>query len=281
MSPGCTCVSFEACFRQTFTTASQSLDHVTTILPPRPPDAAKAKPVQAALPALSSGAESCGWDGVSFSVEVTFTRPIVPEWCPPPKPTKTLSDVLPGRQVFANADGIAVGNYKARLQCVCTIGTCSLMSCLISGHGLLLAGIAARLLREYVHCSQRAKESGLSVAPESLRQKLVFDLNRSGLYVSMKEQLRSCVLSIGKEKFDAGTTREMGPVCSKVYACMLDEMHSWLKQAAGTSVMGQSVAAHSAALLLALASECELVGDNRRAMQLHEERCTLQDDVLM
>lgn len=119
-SPGCTAFTFQASFEQTFSTA-KSLYPVSTILPQKAADAAKAKPVQQPLPASSSGVESCGWETTQFLVEVTFTRAILPAWCPPPKPTKPLSDILPERRDVENAGGSALGQYRAQLQRVYAI----------------------------------------------------------------------------------------------------------------------------------------------------------------
>lgn len=108
--------------------------------------------------------------------------------------------------------------------------------------------------------------------PDGLRQKLVFELNRSGLYVSMQEQLRSCVDAIGKEKFDCSSREQMIPFCSRLYGCMVDEMHSWLKHMTGQTIAGQPVPPGKVLQLASLASECELLGDAERAMRIHEER---------
>ena len=88
----------------------------------------------------------------------------------------------------------------------------------------------------------------------------------------MKEQLRDCVLAIGKEEFDAVSANEVTSVCSRIYACMLDEMHLWLQQATGQSGTRQDVGGGSATQMLSLATECEMMHENKRAMTLHEER---------
>lgn len=119
MSPGCKEIKFQACFQQTFTSMPNSGEPASTVLPPQPPDAPKAKPVQQALPALPSGAEACGWEDATFSVEVAFTQGILPEWRPPPKPSKTLSQILPDRPRSSNFGGGAEGQYKAKLQSKC------------------------------------------------------------------------------------------------------------------------------------------------------------------
>lgn len=88
----------------------------------------------------------------------------------------------------------------------------------------------------------------------------------------MKEQLRSCVDGIARHKFDANSHEDLLPACSKIYACMLDEMHTWLKQATGQPGVGHTLTGSQITQLLALASECEVVGNLQRAMQIHEER---------
>lgn len=116
MTPGCKQVSFQACFNHTFSAMCNTTDSIITVLPPRPTDAAKAKPVQQPLPALPSGAERCGWENITFSVELEFTQPIMPAWQPPPKPIKSLSEILPDRPSITHAGGSALGQYNEKLQ---------------------------------------------------------------------------------------------------------------------------------------------------------------------
>lgn len=134
------------------------------------------------------------------------------------------------------------------------------------------AGIGARLVKEHVRCHKEAGAQAVLKHPDGLRQKLVFELNRSGLYVNMQEQLRSCVDAIGKEKFDCSSREQMIPVCSKLYGCMVDEMHSWLKHVTGQTIAGHPVPAGAVLQLASLASECEILGNAERAMRIHEER---------
>lgn len=141
-------------------------------------------------------------------------------------------------------------------------------------HMIWLAGIGARLLNEYIQCRKEADAQGMRMQPDALRQKLVFELNRSGLYVRMKEELQTCVDAIGKEKFDSRSRDEMIPFCSKIYAYLLDEMHSWLKKVAGQSGIGQTMPTDTISQLVSLASEYEIVGEKERATRMHEERCT-------
>lgn len=137
------------------------------------------------------------------------------------------------------------------------------------------AGIGARLLNEYIQCRKAADLKGIGTQPDALCQTLVFELNRSGLYMSMKEELQTCVDAIGKEKFGSRSRDEMIPVCSKIYTYLLDEMHSWIKQVTGQTQVGQTMPADTVSQLVSLASEYEIVGEKEKATRMHEERCTL------
>lgn len=116
ISPGCCRIAFEVCFTQTFASFAAENGNVSSVLPPRPADAGKAKPVQQPLPPLHSGKEACGWQDVTFSVEITFTRPVLPAWKPPPKPAKSLSEVLPRHADKDQSRGNAIGQYTSKLQ---------------------------------------------------------------------------------------------------------------------------------------------------------------------
>lgn len=130
-------------------------------------------------------------------------------------------------------------------------------------------------MKEYVSCDMDAqKVFGRKLQPQELRKKLIFELNRSGLYVDMKEKLRESMQSIAREHFDAETSADIVPICSPLYAFMLDEIHASLNQAMG--VQGKA-AQHddcgASTELARIAVECEMQGDVVRAKVLYEQRC--------
>lgn len=51
--------------------------------------------VEAALKPGEGGVEACGWKGAEVTLTVSFTNPLVAAWKPPPKPAKTLRDLVP------------------------------------------------------------------------------------------------------------------------------------------------------------------------------------------
>ena len=116
--PGCKRLTAAVHFDKTFNTiASPTGDNPpVSMLPSKPPDAPKAKPIEAQMPAQASGEESCAWVGCKFQFEVSFTNPVVPEWRPPPKPSKSLHDILPKRSDQQLQGPAALGSYQSTLQ---------------------------------------------------------------------------------------------------------------------------------------------------------------------
>lgn len=145
-------------------------------------------------------------------------------------------------------------------------------------------GIINRLMKEYVSCDiESSKTLGRQLNPQELRKRLIFELNRRGLYVDMKEKLRESMHALAKEKFDAGTSARLLPICSPLYAFMLDEMHASINQAMGVQDNPTDHADHATSLQLTrIAAECEMQGDMQRAKKLHEQRCAhiIQSSVL-
>ena len=132
-------------------------------------------------------------------------------------------------------------------------------------------------MKEYVSCDMDAqKVSGRKLEPHELRKKLIFELNRSGLYVDMKDKLRELMQCIAREQFDAETSADIVPICTPLYAFMLDEIHASLNQAMGIQGKARDHEDHSANMELArIAVECEMQGDVARAELLYEQRCLL------
>lgn len=132
--PGCKHLVAAVQFDNTFNAAASTmgLNPPRSVLPSRPPDAPKAKPIEAALPAKASGEECCAWTGCKFQLDISLTNPIVPEWQPPPKPNKSLHDILPKR-ADRNRQGpsSAVGSFQSSLQGTITSATMSttILSC--------------------------------------------------------------------------------------------------------------------------------------------------------
>jgi hypothetical protein len=129
-------------------------------------------------------------------------------------------------------------------------------------------------VKEYNTCdTESQKVNGCKLQPQELRKKLVFELNRSGLYVDMKEKLRESMLSIAREKFAAESSSDIVSICSPLYAFMLDEIHAILNQTMGVHRKVSDHEEHCmSAKLVGIAAECEMQGDVVRAKALHEQR---------
>lgn len=124
--PGCKHLVAALHFDSTYNTTSSTFEEypLPSMLPQRPPDAPKAKAIEAALPVRPGGEECCAWSGSRFLLDMAFTNPTIPEWQPPPKPEKTLDEILTKRTHENSQGSSAVGAYQSSLQ-----GAASLICC--------------------------------------------------------------------------------------------------------------------------------------------------------
>ena len=107
------------------------------------------------------------------------------------------------------------------------------------------------------------------------QRKLVFELNRTGKYLELKETLRSIIVRVVKEKYRKSGEMgydEMRDLYNDLYVHLIDEMHHALndlikgpKKKLEPPVPDDSRLAE----LQALADEYEINGDIKRATQLH------------
>jgi hypothetical protein len=104
-APGATTATFTVTLDTTFATAAALFNAadapciLTAMLPPAALSGTKAKPCEAALAPQEDGQERCGWKGARLEVQVTLTNPVVPAWKPPPKPTRSLAEIVPPRNI--------------------------------------------------------------------------------------------------------------------------------------------------------------------------------------
>ena len=120
------------------------------------------------------------WAQASSKLQLLLTvaRPIVPEWKPPPKPAKTLSDLIPPRDLHPKPPPVTASeDFKAQVEVV-----------------------ARALAREYSSVFP-TPESALVVEAGTRHKQLVFELNRSGKYLQLKDSLRKAVVRIVRERF--------------------------------------------------------------------------------
>ena len=105
LRPGGTSVGATVELNNTFATtaAAQAPTELRSAVPPVPTFGAKAKPCEAAFAPSEGGSERCGWAGAKLHVTFDFSNPLVPAWKPPPKPAKTLAEIVPPRSIKAKA----------------------------------------------------------------------------------------------------------------------------------------------------------------------------------
>lgn len=230
-------------------------------LPPYVAPAGKAKPVEEAP---AGGASAWATAGTRAAIKLRFARPIVAPWSPPPKPERPLLELIPARDLSPKVEPTtATDDFKAQV-----------------------ASIAKALAAEYKAAFPGAPASAPGTAAEAVESRhkaLVFDLNRSGKYLQLKDSLKSAVVAIVKEKYRKSGTmspNEMALLYNDLYTHLLGAVHASLNSLAGAA--GRQAKAAPApepvpdhaelAKLLDLAGQAEAAGNAARAEALHQRR---------
>ena len=100
-APGASSVTCKLQFGATFATfaaaaaAEGAPTQCTAALPDPAAPGAKAKVVEAALKPGEDGCEVCGWKDAELTLSLSLSNPLVAAWKPPPKPAKTLRELVP------------------------------------------------------------------------------------------------------------------------------------------------------------------------------------------
>eukprot|EP00891_Asterochloris_glomerata_P001607 jgi/Astpho2/1607/fgenesh1_pg.00028_%23_15_t len=232
---------------------------------------AAAKPLEEA-PAAGS---ACAWvkAGTVISAELQLQQPLCPAWKPPPQPSVQLQDLIPRRDLAPKVVvPTAAEAFRQQVQVA-----------------------AKQLALQYQQTfGDHLRDPVASADPQKAaqrRKQMMFELNRSGQYLQLQEQLRACVVRIVQEHFHkAGTMdrQDMQGLHNKLYVVLTTEMHKALNQlreqggepAPAAEGAQMAEAAPSSALLSTeklkqlqgLADEAELNGDARAAVGYHEQR---------
>lgn len=175
LQPGATAASTTLPALRAFGSVAGELPHVATCLPGYTAPAGKVKPIEDA-PADGSNAWAAAEAVIALSLK--FSRPIMPPWTPPPKPARSLTELIPPRDLTPKPPPVtATDAFRNQVQ-----------------------GVVKSLALEYTQSiggsvGTAAGPEG-SVEAQAARQKaLVFELNRSGKYLELKDSLKAAVVS--------------------------------------------------------------------------------------
>ncbi|KAL0022439.1 hypothetical protein WJX79_000099 [Trebouxia sp. C0005] len=240
---------------------------------PDPPANPKAKPIEEAPAASTDGSlPPCAWAKAQTTITamLQLQDPLYPPWQPPPMPAVSLQQLIPKRQfVKAEDKPTASQVFQAQVQ-----------------------SAVKQLAAEY-HKMFGAEEGGESTTADphqaaARRKQLVFELNKNGQYLRLKEQLKAAVIGIVKDSYhkSGGMGREeMQELYNKLYMHLATDMHMALNQlvsnkpsvAKAATVKGsnkgpEGPTRHQLAVLKGLADEAELTGDQAAAERYHQER---------
>eukprot|EP00775_Hariotina_reticulata_P006699 gene6699-6922_t len=252
-------------------------------LPPYISPTGRTKAVEEGPPAAAADASQppvCPWlaAGSRFAVKLKLARSLYPPWQPPQRPDKQLIDIISRWQPPAPPPPpTAALRFRQKVQAV-----------------------AEDLANSFAATSS----SGFNAADQ--QQALVFELNCSRKYLSMKEQLKQLVTEVVQEKYATAGTKlsaeQVQQVHNDLYVYLTDELHKALT-AAGKGLenlqqphkvqsqqpmlssqhdssrsknsCSSNAGSCSAGKLLQLANECEASGDFQRGHKLHQRRIVL------
>lgn len=213
-----------------------------------------------------SGAEPAA----TLRVRMQLTKPLRPEWESPPPPPLTLRDLVPERPPLpAPKDDDAV-NREFRDQ---------------------VKEAARSLVAEYVHLFpeqaelQTAVSDSSSLTDADRKARVVFELNKTGAYIAMKEGMKKAVVKIVRERYNAspeGVSRaDMEALYDDLNVHLVDEMHAALNELSGVGIPEKpkpepEPTAEQLARLLALAGEVEIEKRFHVSERCHAERVLAQ-----
>ena len=166
--------------------------------------ASKGKPIEADIPAGISAWQQCG---SSLCVTLILTSPIVPFWKAPTDPPQKIPDIIPTRELHPSPPPPSAAD-EFRQQIAQAVQ-------------MLAAAYQNQPLPEVV---PEKADASLTQRHKSL----IFDLNRSGAYESMRESLKAPLLRIVREELGASgsmSQTEMRPLYGKLYCRLMDLLH--------------------------------------------------------
>lgn len=171
--------------------------------------ASKGKPLEADVAAGFSAWQQCG--ATIKSMSLILTSPIVPIWRAPPEPEQKISNLIPTRDLNpAPPTPSPADDFK------------------------LQVSKAIQMLAEVYqnHTHPEGHKAAEEDMPLTQRHKaLIFELNHSGAYDSMRKSLKAPLIRIVKEELGASgdmSPAEMGPHYGKLYCRVMDLLHTHL-----------------------------------------------------
>ena len=210
--------------------------------------------------APEEGAPQCAWEACGAKLEVAFSTslPLRAPWQPPPKPEKTLEELIPARPKRKPEDAVDVGaEFKAKCQVV-----------------------ARDLAGKFGAMFEGTPSSEAEAADR--KKKIVFELNKTGKYLELKDALKESIVKIVKDKYrrsGAMTKREMQDIYNDVYMYLVDEMHVALATLFNQrEEVVEKTPDAALAELKALAAEYEVNEQWDLAEKLHQERIVSAND---
>ncbi|MEW5312770.1 MAG: hypothetical protein WDW38_004378 [Sanguina aurantia] len=248
--------------------APAALQHGASVLPPYVPPAGKCKMLEEVSGSVkpAEGASPWATAGTRLTASLALRRPLLPAWTPPARPSQTLAQLIPARELAPAEEPHSAGDaFKAQIRDAAL-------------------GLASEFQAASSDDSAPTQESpAAAAAAQAQRTKaLVFELNRSGKYLALKEGLKAAVVRLVRERFrksGAMGPNEMESLYSQLYVLLLDQMHEALSALTDSSPRPPPAPTPSASLLSSLkglADEQEAVGGGgegvARAMTLHKRR---------
>eukprot|EP00873_Tetraselmis_striata_P034858 jgi/Tetstr1/455122/TSEL_041974.t1 len=205
----------------------------------------------------------CAWAAAetSLTVSLSLSAPLFPPWEPPPKPVNTLEEMVPKRNLEKIVEPKqASDDFRSEVR-------------------RAAKSLAADYMAMFGEELEREKGPYAQEKVMAARQrKLVFELNRTGKYLELKDTLRGVIVRVVQEKYKKSGAMgydEMRELYNDLYVYLMDEMHRSLNDLIkGPKKRLEPVVPDSMRLaqLQALADEYEVNEDFKRASRCHTER---------
>lgn len=137
------------------------------------------------------------------NLKISLVYPLVPLWQPPPAPTKSIVDLIPSRDLYPASPPLnSSEGFRAQIN-------------------------AALSMLAQAYASGASNDYDASNLPIAQRHKaLIFELNKSGAYLSLLDSLKPSVERIIEEDMKAAISVDsMNPLFSPLYAKLMNLIH--------------------------------------------------------
>ncbi|GMH45184.1 hypothetical protein BSKO_13141 [Bryopsis sp. KO-2023] len=233
-----------------FSTVATGDGSAPTMMPPpvQNPNP-KAKPIEAAPEATK---EFCPWSETEVSFKLTFSKPLVPPWQPPPKPSKSFEEVIPRRpEKKAPEPKSATMEFKSQIQ-----------------------SLVEFLKKEY-------EEIDFEGTEDMKQKKLVFELNKSGKYLDIQTQLKKYLQNVIQERYKTKENMSkdgLAGLYNDLYVHLLDSARDAIKPVESPAPEPPVPDQLDLGKLLCLATEYEIAGNRSDAEKKHQDRIVVSED---